>query len=263
MTKAKNTFFISVFSVLALGTALMGTASAESSGFTPAVGHAAKKSGVAVMPDAVVKAEKLHRSANLSYKVAGKRYQPLKKVAAFSQTGKASWYGSQFHGRKTASGERYDMNMMTAAHKTLPIPSYARVTNLANGKSMVVRINDRGPFHSSRVMDLSKAAASKLGFIKQGTANVRVEQIVPGQENLASAAGNSGRNSNIYVNLKSFSQEADAKSYLQQTSGHLKASSSSSKVIMVKQNNQYVVRMGPFAEQAHAENMKRQVQTAI
>ncbi|WP_139379707.1 septal ring lytic transglycosylase RlpA family protein, partial [Zoogloea sp. LCSB751] len=82
--------------------------------------------------------------------------------------------------RKTSSGERYDMNMMTAAHKTLPIPSYAKVTNLANGKSVVVRINDRGPFHSSRVMDLSKAEAGKLGFINQGTANVRVEQVLPG-----------------------------------------------------------------------------------
>lgn len=260
MTKAKNTFFISAFSVLALGTAFMGTASAESSGYTSAVGHTAKKAGVAVMPDAVVKAEKLHRSANLSYKVAGKRYYPIKKVAAFSQTGKASWYGSQFHGRKTSSGERYDMNMMTAAHKTLPIPSYARVTNVANGKSVVVRINDRGPFHSSRVMDLSKAAAHKLGFIKQGTANVRIEQILPGQENLASA-GNSGRN--IYVNLKSFSREADAKSFLSQTSGHLKAANSGQKVIMVKQNGEYVVRMGPFAEQEHADKMQRQIQTAI
>ncbi len=260
LTKAKNTFFIGAFAAMALGTALMNNpAAAESNGFSPAVGHAAKK-GVAVLPDAVVKAEKLHRSANMSYQVAGKRYYPIRKVAEFTQTGKASWYGSQFHGRKTSSGERYDMNMMTAAHKTLPIPSYARVTNLKNGKSVVVRINDRGPFHSSRVMDLSKAAASKLGFIKQGTATVRVEQIVPGRESLASAADSSR---NIYVNLKSFAREADAKSYLSQTSGHLKTASSSQKVIMVKQGGEYVVRMGPFAEQSHADNMKRQVQTAI
>lgn len=129
--------------------------------------------------DAVVKAEKLHASANRSYKVAGKRYTPINQVAAFTQTGNASWYGGRFHGRKTSGGERYDMNAFTAAHKTLPIPSYVRVTNTRNGKSVVVRINDRGPFHGNRVMDLSKAAAKELGFIHTGTANVKVEQILP------------------------------------------------------------------------------------
>lgn len=127
-----------------------------------------------------VKTEPLHRTANMSYKVAGKRYYPTKKVVGFNQTGKASWYGPGFHGRKTASGERFNMNALTAAHRTLPIPSYAKVTNLSNGKSVVVRINDRGPFHGSRVLDVSKAAAQKLGFLAAGTANVKVEQIVPG-----------------------------------------------------------------------------------
>ena len=132
-----------------------------------------------VQPDVVVKTEPLHKTANLSYKVAGKRYQPTKKIESFSQTGKASWYGPGFHGKKTSSGERFDMNTLSAAHRTLPIPSYARVTNLSNGKSVVVRINDRGPFHGNRVMDLSKAAAKELGFIHTGTANVKVEQILP------------------------------------------------------------------------------------
>ena len=132
-----------------------------------------------VQPDVVVQTEPLHKTANLSYKVAGKRYQPTKKIESFSQTGKASWYGPGFHGKKTSSGERFDMNTLSAAHRTLPIPSYARVTNLSNGKSIVVRINDRGPFHGNRVMDLSKAAAKELGFIHTGTANVKVEQILP------------------------------------------------------------------------------------
>ena len=87
--------------------------------------------------DSIVRAEKLSSSANRSYKVAGKRYTPMTKVSNFSQTGNASWYGSQFHGRKTSSGERYNMNALTAAHKTLPIPSYARVTNTKNGKSVI------------------------------------------------------------------------------------------------------------------------------
>lgn len=130
-------------------------------------------------PDVVVQTEPLHKTANLSYKVAGKRYQPTKKIESFSQTGKASWYGPGFHGKKTSSGERFDMNTLSAAHRTLPIPRYARVTNLSNGKSVIVRINDRGPFHGNRVMDVSKAAAKELGFIHTGTANVKVEQILP------------------------------------------------------------------------------------
>ena len=137
------------------------------------------QSATTAQPDVVVKTEPLHKTANLSYKVAGKRYQPTKKIEQFSQTGKASWYGPGFHGKKTSSGERFDMNTLSAAHRTLPIPSYARVTNLSNGKSVVVRVNDRGPCHGNRVMDLSKAAAKELGFIHTGTANVKVEQILP------------------------------------------------------------------------------------
>ena len=147
--------------------------------------------------DSIVRADKLHSSANRSYKVAGKRYTPMTKVSSFVQTGNASWYGNQFHGRKTSSGERYNMNALTAAHKTLPIPSYARVTNTKNGKSVIVRVNDRGPFHGNRVIDVSKAAAQQLGFINQGTAHVKVEQIVPGQ----STQVYDGKD--IFVDLKS------------------------------------------------------------
>ncbi|ASK27341.1 hypothetical protein BG910_05945 [Neisseria chenwenguii] len=146
-----------------------------------AIGSISFSATAAPAGDHVVRAEKLHVSANRAYKVAGKRYQPLQKVSNFSQSGRASWYGNQFHGRKTASGERYNMHAMTAAHRTLPIPSYARVTNTKNGKSVVVRINDRGPFHGSRVMDVSRAAAQKLGFINHGTAHVKIEQILPGE----------------------------------------------------------------------------------
>ena len=145
---------------------------------SPAADTSAQAAATA-QPDVVVKTEPLHKTANLSYKVAGKRYQPTQTIESFSQTGKASWYGPGFHGKKTSSGERFDMNTLSAAHRTLPIPSYARVTNLSNGKSVIVRINDRGPFHGNRVMDVSKAAAKELGFIHTGTANVKVEQILP------------------------------------------------------------------------------------
>lgn len=178
MTQAKNTFFTGTFA------AMMCTLLLISSSAVAVESESIKERVASVSPvaDTVVKTEKLHRSANMTYKVAGKRYYPLKKVSSFSETGNASWYGPGFHGRKTSNGERFDMNMMTAAHPTLPIPSYARVTNLKNGKEVVVRINDRGPFHGGRVMDVSKAAAQKLGFIHAGTARIRVEQIIPSQQ---------------------------------------------------------------------------------
>jgi rare lipoprotein A len=133
------------------------------------------------IPDATPRAEPLHKYANNPYEALGKRYVPMKSVAPFRQRGMASWYGKRYHGQKTSSGEIYDMYQMTAAHPTLPIPSYARVTNVANGKSVVVRINDRGPFKSERVIDLSYVAAYKLGYIQAGQAQVEVESVLPGK----------------------------------------------------------------------------------
>lgn len=112
-----------------------------------------------------------------SYTVRGKRYHAMKDAKGFEQYGKASWYGPGFHGRKTANGERYDMHAMTAAHKELPLGSKIEVTNTSNGRKVVVRINDRGPFHGNRVLDLSKAAADKLGVLHQGVANVHIRVI--------------------------------------------------------------------------------------
>ena len=131
--------------------------------------------------DATPRVEPLHKFANRPYSALGKSYTPLTSVQSFKQRGMASWYGKKFHGQKTASGELYDMYKMTAAHPTLPIPSYVRVTRVANGKSVVVRVNDRGPFHAGRVIDLSYVAAYKLGYIQAGAAEVTLEAIVPGQ----------------------------------------------------------------------------------
>ena len=132
------------------------------------------------VPDARPRAEKLNGAANRPYVVFGKKYVPLTRVQPFHQRGLASWYGKRFHGQRTSSGETYDMYAMTAAHPVLPIPSYARVTSLKTGKQVVVRINDRGPFHSGRVIDLSYAAAYRLGLIGAGSGEVEVEAIVPG-----------------------------------------------------------------------------------
>ncbi|MBS0224849.1 MAG: septal ring lytic transglycosylase RlpA family protein [Proteobacteria bacterium] len=131
------------------------------------------------IPEPVVKAEPRSKRGNKTYAVLGKSYNVLDDARGYSETGIASYYGNKFHGRQTSNAEVYDMYAFTAAHRTLPLPSYARVTNLDNGKSVVVRINDRGPFHSNRLIDLSYAAAVKLGYREQGTARVRVDALTP------------------------------------------------------------------------------------
>ena len=133
------------------------------------------------IPDAVPKPEPLHRFANNPYSVFGRDYVPLRTLQPYRARGIGSWYGRKFHGQKTSSGEPYDMYGMTAAHPTLPIPSYVRVSNPANGRSVVVRVNDRGPFHAGREIDLSWTAAWKLGYIGSGSAVVEVESVLPGQ----------------------------------------------------------------------------------
>jgi len=137
--------------------------------------------------DAQPRPERLHRFANNPYQVFGKDYVPLRVGGAFRERGIASWYGRRYHGQKTSSGETYDMYSMTAAHPTLPIPSYARVTNVTNGRSVVVRINDRGPFHSDRVIDLSYVAAYKLGYVQGGSTPVEVESVTADSVQVAAA----------------------------------------------------------------------------
>lgn len=135
--------------------------------------------GLLELPDAEVKAEPYAKWANRPYSVFGQTYTPILHEDPFVQTGVASWYGVKFHGQKTSSGEPYDMYKMTAAHPTLPIPSYARVTSVETGKSVVVRINDRGPFHASRIIDVSYTAALKLGLLGKGSHQVEVERLFP------------------------------------------------------------------------------------
>lgn len=128
----------------------------------------------------VPRAEPLSRYGNRPvYSVLGRQYRVLTDVRGYRERGLASWYGAKFHGRATSSMEPYDMCAFTAAHKTLPLPSYARVTHLGNGRSVVVRVNDRGPFHDGRIIDLSYVAALKLGVYETGTAMVEVEAIAP------------------------------------------------------------------------------------
>ncbi|WP_110600204.1 septal ring lytic transglycosylase RlpA family protein [Salinicola lusitanus] len=135
---------------------------------------------VANVPDAVPRVEPRSRSGNRStYSVWGKTYHVLDDPTGYSAEGRASWYGVKFQGYDTANGETYDMYKMSAAHRSLPLPTYARVTNLDNGRKVIVRVNDRGPFHSDRLIDLSYAAAARLGILKGGTGRVKVEAIDP------------------------------------------------------------------------------------
>ncbi len=139
------------------------------------------------IPDAQPKLEPLHRFANRPYTVFGREYVPATSLRPYKERGIASWYGRKFHGEKTSIGEPYDMYAMTAAHPTLPLPSYARVTSVASGKSVVVRVNDRGPFLRGRVIDLSYAAAARIGIAQNGSGEVEVEAIIPGETVLAAA----------------------------------------------------------------------------
>lgn len=136
---------------------------------------------LAEIPDAIPKVEPRSKLGNMrTYEVFGKRYYVLNNEDGFEQKGIASWYGPQFHGKRTSSGETYDMYAMTAAHKTLPLPSYLEVKNLENGRKIIVRVNDRGPFHDNRIVDLSYTAAIKLDMIAKGTALVEIRAINPG-----------------------------------------------------------------------------------
>lgn len=177
------------------------------------------------VPDAVPVPEPRSAYGNpKSYVVAGKRYHVMDSASGYRSTGNASWYGRKFHGRRTSSGEIYDMYKMTAAHTTLPIPSYVRVTNLDNNKSVVVRVNDRGPFHHDRIIDLSYAAASKLDMLN-GTTRVSVEAISPSGVSSAPAVSSPtltaaapaapDSRDHRYLQLAAFSDEANASSLYQ------------------------------------------------
>ena len=144
---------------------------------------------VSHVKDAVPKVEPKSRGGNKSrYTVLGKTYSVMASSLGYKERGGASWYGKKFHGHKTSNGEVYDMYGMTAAHKSLPLPTYVQVTNLSNGKKVIVRVNDRGPFHPGRIIDLSYAAAAKLDMLKSGTAKVEVEAIDPRTWNKTSTA---------------------------------------------------------------------------
>jgi len=208
--------------------------------------------------DAVPRAEPLSRTANRPYQQFGKEYVPLTAVQPFRQRGVASWYGRRYHGQKTSVGETYDMYQMSAAHPTLPIPSYARVTNVKNGRSVVVRINDRGPFLGGRIMDLSYAAANRLGYIQAGSAEVEVEAIVPGQSPPpVQKAGTEG----VYVQLGAFSSRDNAESLRDRVVREIESLRGSAQVLM--SGNLWRLQVGPYRTADEARPVAERVERLL
>ena len=163
--------------------------------------------------DAVPRAEPPSATGNHPYRALGRMYYPVDSAHGYRERGVASWYGRKFHGRRTSSGEPYDMFAMTAAHRTLPLPSYVRVRNVANGRTVVVRVNDRGPFSKDRIIDLSYVAAHKLDIVANGTGVVEVEAITPGSAGAAHGApvtSAATTPSKFYVQAGAFVSEANA-----------------------------------------------------
>jgi len=202
--------------------------------------------GLAELPDPEVRHVRPTQRGNpASYTVLGKTYHVLNTAAGYDTVGNASWYGRKFHGRLTSSGEPFDMYQLTAAHRTLPIPTYARITNLDNGRTTVVRINDRGPFHDNRIIDLSYAAAVKLGFAAVGTARVRVEVLEPGEDFVlqAGAFSDLDRADRLKAALNSLT---GAPAYVVKVSGE----------------SLYRVRLGPVRGRSEAERLSEVIRAA-
>jgi rare lipoprotein A len=209
------------------------------------------------IPDAVPRQEPLHPYANRVYVALGQSYEPATALKPFVQEGIASWYGRQFNGKRTSSGELYDMYAMSAAHPTLPIPSYARVTALPSGKSVVVRINDRGPFHSSRIIDLSYTAAHKLGIAGAGQGKVRVESINPEKDDVADMTLPGG----IYVQIGVFGKLDNARALLDRAKGNMGIDSSRGHIVFT--GGLHRVSLGPIASEAEADDLASQVRDAL
>ena len=239
------------------------------------------------VPDAVARTEPLHRFANRPYNVFGVDYKPMTSLGTLRQRGIASWYGRKFHGQKTAIGETYDMFAMTAAHPTAPLPCFARVTHAKSGRSVLVRINDRGPFHAGRIIDLSYAAAHRLGIAQGGSGEVELELLlppfrsVPANESavavtasppptpvapseppaisispISSAAP--GSQEIYYVQLAAFGNFANAQTFQQRMSLELATTPRVQQV-----DSLYRVRLGPFATRSEAEAARDRAQSAL
>jgi rare lipoprotein A len=224
------------------------------------------------IPEPIPHVEPINKYTARPYTVLGQSYTPFTQLGPYKARGTASWYGKRYHGQKTSSGETYDMYAMTAAHTLLPLPSYARVTNVSNGKSVVVRVNDRGPFHQDRLIDLSYAAAHRLGIVERGSATVEVEAIIPGQaaapagrEEIAEPAAVpvpvSAESGGIFVQLGAFSVAENAEVFLRKMRMDLGWLSDSMSVY--QGDGLYKVHAGPYVGRDQAERVAERVRQEL
>ena len=244
--------------------------------------------GLLDTPDAEPKVEPPLKGPSKPYTVFDQTYVPITDGRPFVQRGVGSWYGKKFHGQKTASGEIYDMYKMTAAHPTLPLPSYARVTNLRNGRQVIVRVNDRGPFHSARIIDLSYTAALKLDIVRGGSAELEVERLLPdeitrlqaarqktGQPLQSAIAGNddpiaralpsmkvdsASSAPGFYLQFGAYAQESNAIAMRERLLGGWPTSLPSP--VVVQNQGLYRLQSGPFSSRELAADAERRLQRA-
>ena len=216
------------------------------------------------MPDATPRAEPIRQASTRPYTVMGRTYRPFALRQPYRARGVASWYGKRYHGQPTATGEIYDMYAMSAAHTLLPLPSYARVTNLSNGRSVVVRVNDRGPFLEERIIDLSYAAAYRLDFIDEGSTMVEVEVILPGEQDLPSAPVVAATEPSlqastvqtaqggVFLQFGAFSAADNARAFARRMRSE--ATWMADSIHLYQSANLYRVHAGPYESRAAAES---------
>jgi rare lipoprotein A len=217
---------------------------------------------LASIPDALPRLEPIKASTARPYTALGKAYTPNNELVPYKARGVASWYGRRYHGQRTSSGEVYDMYAMTAAHPTLAIPSYVRVTSVQNGRSVVVRVNDRGPFHSDRLIDLSYVAAWKLGIIGDGSGIVEVEAVLPGAAEVSAPAPKAvvvpaqdptaapAPASGVFLQLGAFGSRDNAEDFLGKMRVELGDLGVTQQIVVL--GNLYRVQAGPYADRAAA-----------
>ncbi len=218
---------------------------------------------VSNVPNAVPRDEQKSKYGNPAhYDVLGKRYYTLNSSKGYHEKGIASWYGKKFHGKRTSSGEIYDMYAMTAAHKTLPLPTYVEVTNLANGKKVIVRVNDRGPFHDNRLIDLSYTAAKKLDIISHGTGSVEIRAITKKGYYASSSAPETNATKNNYVGLYLQVGAFSTPRLAEQLKEKLQRKISDAILIVPLEKpggNLYRVRVGPLSNVEYGDSLAQQL----
>lgn len=207
------------------------------------------------VPNASPKYEPYSRRGNKPYTVYGESYNVLNTGQGFSETGHASWYGEKFHGYETSNGEPYDMYSMSGAHKTLPLPSYAKITNLDNNKQVIIRINDRGPFHSERILDVSYAAAYKLGMLGKGTARIKLDVIYVGSLAATnSAVANAQDSGNHYIQLVASQDQQKLKKMAKELEQKYQVQTR-----VQAANNMFRLQLGPIGQPELADRLLNKV----